>query len=261
MTNQDLAGNQSIDDGRWHHVAGVYDGEMKYLYVDGELDASQAGTGTINSSDEPVRIGLNQFEQRYWNGNIDEVRIWNIARTQSQIQESMLSELYGWEEGLMAYYNLNEVISVFGAPIVLDITDNGHSGILLSSTESDDIPNFSIGAPVNFIDDDLDDLGNPCDNMTTNISNLNSSKENINIYPNPFKDKISIDFELYESKIADITLIDLTGREIKQIVNRQRLTKGEHHIELYPNDLLPSVYYLKIQLGIRQFGKGLIHIP
>lgn len=40
LSNEELVGTKVINDGQWHHVAGVYDGTTKFLYVDGALDAS-----------------------------------------------------------------------------------------------------------------------------------------------------------------------------------------------------------------------------
>jgi hypothetical protein len=48
-----------VDDGEWHHVAWVYDGTMNYLYVDGEVDATEASTGQITVSSYPLYIGDN----------------------------------------------------------------------------------------------------------------------------------------------------------------------------------------------------------
>jgi len=53
LSDIDLAGNKNINDGQWHHVAGVYDGTSKYIYVDGALDASVPATGTIAQNDLP----------------------------------------------------------------------------------------------------------------------------------------------------------------------------------------------------------------
>ena len=87
LSNVDLAGNKNINDGQWHHVAGVYDGTSKYIYVDGALDASVPATGTIAQNDYPVCIGENgEAPGHLWNGLIDEASIYNRALTASEIQ-------------------------------------------------------------------------------------------------------------------------------------------------------------------------------
>ena len=81
-------GNTDVNDGHWHHVAGVYDQQNIYLYVDGKLDASVAASGTIRVNEEPVYIGENsEVSNRFWNGLIDDVRIYNYALSAEEISE------------------------------------------------------------------------------------------------------------------------------------------------------------------------------
>jgi hypothetical protein len=88
----ELVSNGSVDDGQWHHVAAVYDGTHKYLYVDGALDASRPATGFIHQNSYPVCIGGNaEAPGRIWNGLIDEVSIYNRALTASEIQAIYLA--------------------------------------------------------------------------------------------------------------------------------------------------------------------------
>jgi hypothetical protein len=82
-----LYGQKNVNDGQWHHVAGVYDGEKMYLYIDGAVDALQAASGAINANNEPVYIGENsEMTGRCWNGLIDDVRIYNYALGEGQIK-------------------------------------------------------------------------------------------------------------------------------------------------------------------------------
>jgi tetratricopeptide (TPR) repeat protein len=78
-----LSGHANVNDSKWHHVAGVYDGRKLSLYVDGELDTfTPAGAFTrINTSRDHVLIGGNAGTQppREWNGLIDDLRIYSYA--------------------------------------------------------------------------------------------------------------------------------------------------------------------------------------
>jgi hypothetical protein len=87
LSDVDLPGNKNINDGQWHHVAAVYDGKNKYIYVDGALDASVPATGSIAQNNFPVGIGENaEALGHLWNGSIDEVAIYNRALTADEIQ-------------------------------------------------------------------------------------------------------------------------------------------------------------------------------
>ena len=57
----------------------TYDGAAVRLYVNGTQVASEAKTGTIATSTNPLQIGGDSIYGQYFNGLIDEVRIYNIA--------------------------------------------------------------------------------------------------------------------------------------------------------------------------------------
>jgi len=86
-TYGNIYGTIPVDDGLWHHAAGVYDGQTISLYIDGRLDVRSTATGRINLNSWPVLIGENaEIPTRYWNGWIDDVRIYSSALAESQIQ-------------------------------------------------------------------------------------------------------------------------------------------------------------------------------
>jgi hypothetical protein len=79
-------GTVDVNDGRWHHAVGTYDGSQICLYVDGELDISSTASGPIKINDHPVYIGENSDQSnRFWNGLIDDVRIYSYAMTSEEI--------------------------------------------------------------------------------------------------------------------------------------------------------------------------------
>ena len=74
----------SLETGRWHHIAGVFDGSEVRLYVDGRLVASAAGSGSRRTNEFPLMIGadVSRWGQptSVFRGQIDDVRVSNIAR-------------------------------------------------------------------------------------------------------------------------------------------------------------------------------------
>lgn len=102
-------GNRNVIDGEWHHVAGVYTGSQLLLYVDGALDNYISASGSIDNSAYPVYIGDNsQIGGRKFSGQIDEVRVWNIAQSSNTIKSYMNKTLAGNEYGLKGYWKLDE---------------------------------------------------------------------------------------------------------------------------------------------------------
>ena len=85
-TGRPVAGTTDIVDGQWHHVAGVYDGVNKYIYVDGQLDNTRASAGAIIINDNEVHIGDDAVWEDYeFNGAIDDTRIYDRALTASEV--------------------------------------------------------------------------------------------------------------------------------------------------------------------------------
>ncbi len=79
----------------WSHIALTYDGAMLRLYVNAVEVAALARTGTLTTSTNPLQIGGDSIFGQYFQGVIDEVRIYNVARTGSQIQSDMNTALGG----------------------------------------------------------------------------------------------------------------------------------------------------------------------
>lgn len=116
--NNDLVGNTVITDGLWHHVAATFDGTTLKLYVDGVEETSKSTTFNTNgfNYDMGRRAGANS---EFLDGHIDELRVWNYARSQVELNQYMNIPLVGDEVGLVAYYDFEE-----GDP------ENDNSGII-----------------------------------------------------------------------------------------------------------------------------------
>ena len=73
----------------WTHLAATYNGSVLRLYVGGSLVSSQPVTGSIQTSTNALRIGGNAPWGEWFQGRIDEVRIYNRALSQAEIQTDM----------------------------------------------------------------------------------------------------------------------------------------------------------------------------
>lgn len=101
-----------------YHVAMVYDGDTLKFYRDGCLISKVAASGYLYQNSWNTRIGY--YQNQIWNTNfigfINEVRIWNVARTQAQIQAYMNTSLPNppAQPGLLAYYTFDNLINKQG---------------------------------------------------------------------------------------------------------------------------------------------------
>jgi len=106
----DHAYGANLNDGRWHHLAAVNDGQTLQVFIDGVFMGSVSETiYDVTSLNRTSAIGA-QFDasEFHFDGIIDEVRVWNVARTPEQIQKNMHERLNGNEAGLVAYWRLDE---------------------------------------------------------------------------------------------------------------------------------------------------------
>jgi Ca2+-binding RTX toxin-like protein len=89
-TDQAVRRTTPLPIGQWSHLATTYDGTTMRLYVNGVQVASKPQTGTIAVANGALRIGGNaSFAGEFYDGLIDEVRIYNRARSQAQIAADM----------------------------------------------------------------------------------------------------------------------------------------------------------------------------
>ncbi|MEU7894219.1 LamG-like jellyroll fold domain-containing protein [Nonomuraea sp. NPDC049152] len=79
----------------WSHVAVTYDGTTARLYVDGNPAAETPMVGSLDESDGPLDIGGNGVWGEFFQGEIDEVRIYNIAQNSQQISTDMNTPIVG----------------------------------------------------------------------------------------------------------------------------------------------------------------------
>ena len=111
---------------QWNHIACVLNGTSVTLYMNGvPISGTLASTPNVQSSN--LAIGSTDYGGRYFNGKIDEVKIYNYALTPAQILNSMNNESTGNEPGLRGYWNFNNGTAQ-------DLSSFGNNGTLIGNT-------------------------------------------------------------------------------------------------------------------------------
>ncbi|HUM46693.1 MAG TPA: gliding motility-associated C-terminal domain-containing protein, partial [Chitinophagales bacterium] len=102
----------SVNLNQWYHLALTADNVELKFYINGDLVGTLPTGFSLNYGTDDLAIG-NATPANSWsgffNGDVDEVRIWNTVRTQSQIQSTMATNLVGNEGNLVTYYKMDEV--------------------------------------------------------------------------------------------------------------------------------------------------------
>src|SRR6185437_16551675 len=88
-----LDGTAAVPTGAWTHLAATFDGTTERLYVNGTQVSSLAVSGSILTSTSPLKIGGNAIWGEYFNGMIDEVRVYNRALSAGEITTDMNSSI------------------------------------------------------------------------------------------------------------------------------------------------------------------------
>ena len=243
-------GLTAFNDEIWHHIAATFDGDTVRIYLDGYLE-NKLGTGKvkIKSSSNNFRIGSN-FDGVSWQpiyAVIDEVRLWNIARSQSQLQATMndtLPPVYysSLDSGLVGYWR-------FDAFEDLGINNDG----------ADDIRDLAFYH--NHGDSEGDPVLLPSGALVSIRYNDSEIPRRYNLYqnyPNPFNPTTKIKYSILSADnplLGDaggglinvqIKVYDVLGREVETLVNKQQ-RPGNYEVTFNASDLASGVYIYQLK--------------
>ena len=156
----------SSEQTKWTHLAGTWDGSTMKLYENGKLVSSAAASGTL-SMDNYIRISKNDLSESWVAGWIDEIRLWNVARTMDQINDNMYKELSGSESGLTNYWKFNETSGTTAS----DSKGSAHM-TLHNFSEDYWVNSGAFAGPRNALSfDGTDDYVSIADNSSLHLSN------------------------------------------------------------------------------------------
>ena len=225
----------------WHHVAATYDGTAMKIYVDGELAAQTNIILTIaNANNSNLLLGESPgFPGRVFNGKIDEVRIWNVSRTQLQIQSTMNTILTGEyystsDSGLVGYWRLDEG----SGQTTQDLSVYSNNATLGTSANPDASDPTWVQANILIVN--VEDVIKS-NSMPTEFS-LSQN------YPNPFNPATRINYSLPYKSLVQIKLYDVLGNEVATIVNEEK-PAGIYEVEFDGNRLSSGVYFYQLSAG------------
>jgi len=241
----------SIQLNQWHQVAATYDGSAMKIYIDGELKAQQSIALTIgNANNSNLLIGESPgFSGRVFNGKIDEVRIWNVARTQSQIQNTMntilSSEYYSTSDsGLVGYWQLDEGMG----QTAVDLSVYSNTATLGSSPGPDINDPAWVEANILILNVKDDSFNNPLPTEFTLSQN----------YPNPFNPVTSIQYAVNSKQLVTLKVYDLLGNQIAVLVDEEK-PAGKYEVEFNAANLsggistkggyASGVYFYQLRAG------------
>ncbi|CCG52403.1 Protein of unknown function precursor; putative adhesin [Flavobacterium indicum GPTSA100-9 = DSM 17447] len=224
-----ITGTTTLNTNTWYLATFVFENNNALrLYLNGNLEASIAiGNRVLRNSDNKLRVGSGNIASEYFNGEIDEVRVWNAALTSTDILNTMNCELQGIQNNLKIYYKFNQGFDSINNSTVTSATDNS------GNTNNGTLTNFTLnGATSNWKAGSVMTTGTTCTTLG-NPDFVNNSSE-LKIYPNPSNGYFTIETE----EELSITVYDLIGKLI--YTNKAKI--GINQIDL--NNFENGIYIL-----------------
>lgn len=193
-----------------HHLAVSFDGDSARIFIDGtQRAAGDWNLGTVYYGVESILIGANNWGCGYlrgFDGFIDDVRIWNYARSAAEIAGARDCRLSGAEAGLVGYWT-------FDGSDLTDQTGHGHGGA-------------PIGTAVSFAA--LSPLGG-CTVGVADESIAPRDGVRLSLFPRPARERVSVSFELPRTGPVTIDVWDVAGRRLAVWEDRE-WPAGRHQI-------------------------------
>ncbi len=201
---------------QWNHLALTYGENLLTFYLNGQFQQVISAEGVCGDMSLPFTMGKLNFDGNndfYFDGLLDDVRVWSEARTEDQIEQYYNCKIQDPESfpTLSFYYDLDENT---GATSVTDRGDTGVNGEVIEG--------------VTF-------TASTVEYKVVNHTQQNSL-QSIQIYPNPTRNSITID--MHDQTFKKLQIVNQLGQNIA--FNHEMLSDSKYLI----SDLKPGVYYL-----------------
>lgn len=217
-TNHVVSNAATWQAGTWYHVAAVVDPSSgMHLYIDGveQQDAQPAATSATDTRSELTALGCwGDSLFRNFAGTIDEVRFWDRALSESELQNNLCNELNPANQtGLAGYWQLNEGSGAVAA----DATTNGHDGTNVGASWVGDVA---------------------CVSNSIVGPELPQAK----VWPNPALEIASIQVANQSGNAQTLTIMNALGQQVLQPVMSN---SGQFMVSV--SDLAPGIYFYEVQ--------------
>ena len=231
----------SVEFDTWQHIAVVLDlgsfaapvrflinGQPQSIAVRGNLSSALKGHASI-----PARIGNRGDRTAAFEGTIDELRIWNTARTDTEINDFLNSRIIGdirVLDGLVGYWPMNEG----SGSVFKDESLIANHGKITGS--------WGAGAPVSQMRVDISE------NDATRIEEIVVYPN----YPNPFGISTTIPIQVPEPMAVTVEVYNVLGQLVHKVLEDQLFPHGRHEIKMQPDHLANGVYMYSIRMKTAQ---------
>lgn len=135
--NPEFQSTTILQENIWYHVALVREGGVMRLFLNGVLETTHNLLGTLNTNTLPLTFGFENTalnaNTRHFNGAMDEIRIWSVARTNNEIANNWRNSVATNATNLLGYWRFDQGIpgaNNAGLTQINDVTSNGYNATL-----------------------------------------------------------------------------------------------------------------------------------
>lgn len=204
-----------LEAGKWYHIVGTFDGRYLRIYVNGKLDNTydRGSTYSMNDSGDNFKIAYcSSLGNNYFNGAMDEVRVWNSAINENQIIENMFKTLAGNETGLAAYWRFDQM----DGTVLYDLTSNESNGSLNNMEATDWVTSTAFNTWIGSESNNWATAANwsngvPASAQSIGIFNWSSSLPNVTTYLPVLPATVSVNNLLLPSGVSTSGNVNLTA--------------------------------------------------
>ena len=203
-SNHPVCGTTPLVNGAWYHAAVTYNGSTWQLYLNGSLERTLTAGQPANAANiSQLTFGTSMKTDNtplgFFDGVLDEVRIWNVPRTQAQIVSTINTKITAPQSGLIGRWGLDEA----SGAIVNDSSGSGITGTI-TGTGYNWVPGSPFNATVN-LSPAAPTLVTPANNATNipttttlsvNVSDPENHPLDVTFYGRPRQSAAGPDFTL-----------------------------------------------------------------
>jgi hypothetical protein len=220
--------SSDFTDGKWHHVAAVYDATKKYVYVDGNLIGSQSESGKILKRTTATHsIGSSNGTSEFFAGSMDEVRYWAKALSAAEVKASVATEKPKNTTDLLLQYTFNQGVANGTNTSITTATDasgNGKTATLSNFALTSTTSNFVSGGAFVFTP------------IVTGVEQQGNNAS-YSVYPNPSNGTFSVSST---SELGNVSVYNSLGTMVYQNATSAK----QLNIELPSKEA--GIYFVKV---------------
>ncbi|MBF0433731.1 MAG: T9SS type A sorting domain-containing protein, partial [Fibrobacteria bacterium] len=248
----------------WHHIAVSWDGMKGNLYIDGNLAASEDWSKYAIFQMKPFRVGtgtMNETANAHFDGKVSDVQLLSRALSDEEIASDYYSGSYRISSDGGKTWSAWSKSSISGA--------NGAKAATLSVTGAA-LPQK--GDSLNRVQVVVRDVNGHAGmreyillaDGSVPVKDAIAQHKDISLYPNPFKDKLNISFEVKETKLVELNVYGIDGKLVRNLSSTV-LKPGRHNVSWNGRsnsgaELLSGQYFVRVNFGKQVMVKRVLKL-